>query len=353
MSSRGPMRLFKAVVIGTQFTGEGFSMWSLQGMPRQEFRVGETYTVPGEGVEMCERGFHGCVDLRHVFLPEFGYSFPRGDPVLEVEAEECVTDVDRIKTVAKTIRVLRIMPREEVIAAMAIPMLVSEVLESGCKLQRWFKNGVLHNDDSSEAGWAYKSRLGTWWLKDGYLHREGGQPACIEHFARKLKLGDFLVHRGGDPPAIVDPINMEWWVSGRLHRDGDKPAVIVKVNTHRGIEMKMEWWVDGVRHRDFGRPAVVWQPEFGRGPHPIKEWWVNGRRHRGKDKPAVVLLDKVRYWSPCDTDGIQLNPTKHYEGATRLWYTDGVLQREESAMPVPVPAPVPVIFPPPSSTTES
>lgn len=95
-----------------------------------------------------------------------------------------------------------------------------------------------------------------------FLHRIDG-PAQVGNGHQRWFFQGFL-HREGDDPAIIFPDGgLSWYKMGKLHRDTGKPAQVF-TNGRR------EWWVDGKLHRDGNLPAI----EHG----DIKEFWINGKK---------------------------------------------------------------------------
>ena len=107
------------------------------------------------------------------------------------------------------------------------------------------------------------------WFKDGKLHREGDQPACIWADGTKKWFKEGKLHREGDQPAIVRSNGKKYWYKGgKLHREGDQPAII---------------YSDGT-----------------------KEWWKEGKLHREGDQPAFICADGTKKWYK---EGVEYTPS--------------------------------------------
>jgi hypothetical protein len=211
-----------------------------------EFKVGGTYKVKGF------KRWHAC--RTPLAIVERGYGYELSDPVLEVElGSEAVTD-DGLTWCSLVMRVIRIVPEEEVARLRAEPQCL--VVQ---KTKTWYANGV--------------------------AHRGGDLPAIERANGDKEWWVDGKRHRACDLPAVVGEADgiEEWWVDGKRHRDGDLPAVVGEAD---GIE---EWWVDGKRHRDGDLPALECMDGH-------REWWANGFLHRDNNLPAVVKADGAREW---------------------------------------------------------
>ena len=187
-------------------------------------------------------------------------------------------------------------------------------------------------------------------------------PSGGKTWFKKMDVGDDLVHRDGDEPAMIFQDARTWYKNGLRHRDGDKPAFIddegvaywkngeeytpkhiqKKINQERtdrakkNVEVKKNRLLEdlneertdlgdgnykikyhsrveyydskGLKHRGDDKPAVIWNGGD-------KEWWKHGQKHRDGDKPSAYE-NGIRWWYK--------NDKKHREGGKpAIIYADG------------------------------
>jgi hypothetical protein len=278
-----PKRRVATAAISTPFTYKAYKAVHRRGRaphcmywshhdPDTMFEVGETYHVPGKGpAELCKRGFHACSTILRCFSKQYGYTYPT-DAVLEVELSGNF-DADEHKACATVMKVLRVVPKQEVAAGVA-------------------GDRSLHSDDGQ---W-------TWWYRDGVLHRDTPLPAVVGPRLRAFYNHGVPVRKevcgsegavvvttvfsaSGKPLHVLDgATNVSRWLDeeGMLHSpDVDTPAYVCPEYS--------EWYTHGVVDRGEDKPAVVYVSG--------DMYWVRGGSfHRDEDKPAVVHADGTREW---------------------------------------------------------
>lgn len=147
--------------------------------------------------------------------------------------------------------------------------------------------------------------------KDGLLHQDNDQPACIMAPSKRNPRGcrewyqDGKLHRIDDMPASADIRSHRWYLNGELHRDGDQPAIML-------ADGSQYWYQRNMLHRSGGKPAAI-DHDSDSGELLGKAWYINDRLHRGSGKPAIkrYYYGKVIY---------------------RAWYYHGDLTKEETSI---------------------
>jgi hypothetical protein len=287
-----------------------------------QYTVGQTYTIAGnEPPILCKRGYHACAIPLNCFEETYGYNYD--NDVLGVVELSARCDTDGEKTVGSSMKIIRILTREE-----------TNTLCSGVRL----RNGSFiyaHDVDGIASIPAYMKQ---YWYSSGRLHRDGDKPAIISDTGSTRWYCNGKLHRDGDKPAIIHIRGgMEWFVNGKLHREADKPAIICyngsmqwfcNDRSHRDgdkpaniIEYLLEWFVHGKLQRDGDKPARLYVVGYA-------EWYWNGLLHRDNDKPAIL--------DPAGNMEWYYNGKLHRKGhkpsiITRTgnmdWHRDGKLQR--------------------------
>ena len=107
------MRAFKAVKQDAHDSGKFFPLMMFAS---HKFEVGGVYETKDPVAKLCANGFHGCRHLVAVFKYEYGYDL--SDPVLEVLLDKDV-ETDGYKYAGTRMTILRVVPPEEIAAAIA------------------------------------------------------------------------------------------------------------------------------------------------------------------------------------------------------------------------------------------
>jgi antitoxin component YwqK of YwqJK toxin-antitoxin module len=182
----------------------------------------------------------------------------------------------------------------------------------------YYKNGKLHRDGDLPA---IENSDGTKkWYKNGLRHRDGNLPAIEYSNSTKeyYKHGRLHCDNG---PAIIQFGYSKYYKNDQLHRDGDLPAIQYSDGTQ-------EWYKEGLLHRDGNLPAII-------KANGSKEYYQYGQLHR-ENGPAIenknghgeyyILGEKVQ--SIFLTNG-QLNnlqePSVAYMNGSKGYFSNGKL----------------------------
>jgi hypothetical protein len=253
--------------------------------PATSYEVNRVYKVKGEA-KLCENGFHACEMMLLCFARNNGYTYLK-DCVLEVELYGQF-DTDGEKTCATEMKVLRVVARREVVAAVG----GERTWVSNKNVQYWCTDGRLHREAPLPAVVGPNIRM---WYTDGILvAKEKGAGDRWEYdasgYLRHARCGgveewfdeEGLLHSFQDRPAFICPEYCEWYTHGVLDRGGDQPAVVYFSTGDK------YWVVRGVFHREDGKPAV----EHGDG---TREYYYFGVLHN-TDMPAYTTPTGDEEW---------------------------------------------------------
>jgi hypothetical protein len=144
-----------------------------------QYKIGETYIMNENEIELCKKGFHFCripIDVQYYYSgPNCKYA--------EIFANGKILN-DDYKSVCSQIEIVKELHLEEI-----------EELTSG----------LFTRIDGSKI-----------WYRNGLLHRFGG-PALISSLGYEEWRIDGIRHRSDGPAIILLDGRKEWWINGEFH----------------------------------------------------------------------------------------------------------------------------------------